>query len=165
MLSCDVFSLKFDYDEWPGAQTNDETIYRPYNDSIFQIRKYYSKVFPEDEFKSLEEQKENSDDHIDITKVFKIKYSINILPSVGFFVVDKDPENDNIKTYYNTDVNFMGLVNSTEELEIYSTDTLQQVIQFKWEEYARGHHMVGCFFHFFYMVICILYINIIYIKD
>jgi hypothetical protein len=35
LLDCNVFSLKFDYDEWPGAHTNDETILRPYNESIF----------------------------------------------------------------------------------------------------------------------------------
>jgi hypothetical protein len=157
--------LKFDYDEWPGAQTNDETIYRPYNDSIFQIRKFYSKVFPEDEFKSLEEQKENKDEVIDSTKVFKIKYSINILPSVGLYIVDNDKDNGGIKTFYNTDVNFMGLVNGTEELEIYSTDTMQQLISFKWDEYARSHHIVGCVMHMFYMIILIVYINVIYIKD
>ena len=35
LLDCNVFRLKFDYDEWPGAHTNDETILRPYNESIF----------------------------------------------------------------------------------------------------------------------------------
>jgi hypothetical protein len=95
LLDCDVFSLKFDYDEWPGAHTNDETLLRPYNESIFQIRKHYKTVFFEDEFKSLQDKKEeNAGEEIDVTKVYKIKYSINILPGVGMYIMDKDPEND-----------------------------------------------------------------------
>ena len=56
LLGSDIFKMSFDYDEWPGAHTNDESILRPYNDSIFEIRKHYRKVFHEDEFKSLQEQ-------------------------------------------------------------------------------------------------------------
>ena len=85
-------------------------------------------MFHEDEFASLEEMKENAEDGqpvtIDTSKVYKIKYSVNILPGIGLFVVDKDPENEGKKTFYNTDVTFMGLLNSSEELEIYDTSTI-----------------------------------------
>jgi hypothetical protein len=128
LLDSEVFSFKFDYDEWPSSHINNETIIRPYNDSFFNIRKHYRTVFHENEFASLEEMKENDDDGppapIDTSKVYKIKYSVNILPGIGLYVVDKDIENENKKTFYNTNVTFMGLLNSSEELEIYDTSTI-----------------------------------------
>lgn len=39
------------------------------------------------------------------------------------------------------------------------------MIAFKWEAYAKKHHLVGCFMHLFYMIILIIYVNIIYIKN
>ena len=109
----------------PGAHTNDESILRPYNESLFQIRKHYRTVFPEDEFKTLQEQKEeNEGEEIDVDKVFKIKYSINILPGVGEYIIDSDPENGGRKTLVNTTANLLGLISGTEELSIFETKTI-----------------------------------------
>ena len=125
LFDSDIFNMNFDYDEWPGAHTNDESILRPYNESLFQIRKHYRTVFPEDEFKTLQEQKEeNEGEEIDVDKVFKIKYSINILPGVGEYIIDSDPENGGCKTLVNTDANLLGLISGTEELSIFETKTI-----------------------------------------
>jgi len=59
----------------------------------------------------------------------------------------------------------MELLSTSEELDIFGTTSLQKLIEFKWEAYALNHHMLGCFFHFFYLIILVIYINIIYIKD
>jgi hypothetical protein len=59
----------------------------------------------------------------------------------------------------------MGLLNGTDELDIFDTIAVQELIEFKWDSYALTHHLVGCFFHFFYLAILIIYINLIYIKD
>ena len=132
LLASDVFSFKFDYDEWPSSHTNKEKVLRPYNGSIFNIRKHYDKVFYEPEFKSLEDLKSDQEDGgsvtIDTSKVYKIKYSVNILPGIGEHIVDEDPTNEGEKTFYNTDVNFMGLLNASEELEIYDTTTIRELI-------------------------------------
>lgn len=53
LLDSNVFQYEFDYDEWPGIHTNDGEYVRPYNDSIFNIRKHYKTVFPEREFDDL----------------------------------------------------------------------------------------------------------------
>ena len=169
LLASDVFSFKFDYDEWPSSHTNKEKALRPYNDSIFNIRKHYRTVFPEEEFRSLEELKDAEEEGgaaaIDTSKVYKIKYSVNILPGIGEHIVDQDPSNGGEKTAYNTDVNFMGLLNESEELEIYDTTTIQELIEFKWERYARTHHVVGCFMHILYICTLVVYINIVYINN
>lgn len=99
---------------------------------------------------------------IENNKIFKIKYSVNLLPGIGESIqFDKNGR----KHYLNADVNLMGLLNGTDELDIFDTIAVQELIAFKWDSYALTHHLVGCFFHFFYLAILIIYINIIYIKD
>jgi hypothetical protein len=126
LLDSNVFSLKFDYDEWPSSHTNNDTHLRPYNDSIFNIRENYKVVFHEEEFRSIDDMSKNGEEEvkigsIDTSKVYKIKYSVNLLPIIGEHIIDKDEKNGGEKTYLNSDVNFMGLLNETEELVIYET--------------------------------------------
>ena len=99
---------------------------------------------------------------IENSKIFKIKYSINILPGVGETIEDKDE--DGKKQCTNEDVGLMGLLNGTEELSIFDTQSVQQLIEFKWDSYALNHHLIGCGLHFFYLIILMIYINIIYIN-
>jgi len=77
---CDskIFQQEFDYDEWPGTHTNDENYIRPYNGSIYDVRHNYSTVFPEEEFAELELGGKVQSD-----KIYKIRYSLNLLPLVG----------------------------------------------------------------------------------
>ena len=125
LFESEIFNMSFNYDEWPTAHTNKETIIRPYNESIFQIRKHYNTVFHEKEFHV--DQKEANGEVIDVSKVFKIKYSVNILPGVGEYIIDKDPENKENpggKSMFNLDTNLLGLISETEELEIFGTKTI-----------------------------------------
>jgi hypothetical protein len=86
-----------------------------------------------------------------------------LLPGIGeTIVLDKTT---GVKLYLKDDVNLMGLLNNTDELDVFGTKSVQELIAFKWDSYALTHHLVGCFFHFFYLAILIIYINIIYIKD
>ena len=78
LFNSNIFSMVFDYDEWPSTHNDDQTYLRPFNDSIFKLRKNYRSIFPEDNFLPLTEQED-----IDSSKVFKIKYSINLLPKIG----------------------------------------------------------------------------------
>ena len=50
VLKSEIFSFQFDYDEWPSNHTIDKTLYRGYNDSIFDLRNNYRVVFYEDDF-------------------------------------------------------------------------------------------------------------------
>lgn len=83
------------------------------------------------------------------------------MPGVGEKWIDKDE--DGQKRVINSDVDLMGLLNKTEELTIFDTKSVQELIEFKWDSYALSHHLVGCFLHFFYLIILMIYINIIYI--
>jgi hypothetical protein len=80
-----VFNHPFDYDEWPTTNSNTDKMLEPYNHSIFKLRYEYPMIFTKiwrTDFKnqSLElEGKFNMNEQ----KVFKIKYMLNILPSVS----------------------------------------------------------------------------------
>ena len=66
----------------------------------------------------------------------------------------------------NEDVGFMGLLSEQEEeLEIFETVSIQQLIQFKWEMYARRHHLLGCIMHLVYVQCLINYTNLVYILN
>lgn len=46
---------------------------------------------------------------IDMSKVYKIKYSLNLLPNVGEYIIDADPEvPKSKKILMNADINLMG---------------------------------------------------------
>lgn len=111
LLDSNIFSVTFDYDEWPGSHPNDETAIRAYNGSYFDIRLMYSEVFPEDEFKADCKTE-------DKTKIYKIKYTVNLLGQTGMFCQDS-PDGDGELEIINEDVNLMSLCEETEEIELF----------------------------------------------
>ena len=122
MFDSKVFNHTFDYDNWPGTHLNDETIIRPYNDSLFHIRNSYKEVFYDKELRPIEELAAE-DDSIDSSKVYKIKYSVNLLPQVGFHI-RKNLTNGKLESV-NTEAGLMQLISESEELDIFNTETIQ----------------------------------------
>jgi len=59
----------------------------------------------------------------------------------------------------------MSKIQASDDLEMYSADSLTELINFKWCTYAYNWHFVGCCFHFFYLFILNIYIFRIYIHD
>jgi hypothetical protein len=137
LLKSNIFSFDFDYDEWPGTHTNDGKYLRPYNDSIFNIRKNYKQVFPEEEFDELTNEDGSIKDSIDSSKIFKIKYSINLLPQIGTHIQLEEGGEPGFeiktKRLMNQDVPFMKIVSASEELDIFNTVALSDLIEFKWD--------------------------------
>ena len=87
LMQSDVFQIHLDYDEWPGTHHNDKKMIMPYTGSMFGIRDQYKTIFG----KTL--QKLDIQDEVNTSspslKLVKIKYSLNILPSIGEHV-DRD---------------------------------------------------------------------------
>lgn len=102
---------------------------------------------------------------MDMTKVYKIKYAVNLLPAIGEYIQPENKELGTEKNVMNQDINLMGICNESEELEIYETQSIQQLIQFKWDTYAYNHHIIGVTFHGFHMLSLVIYINIAYILN
>ena len=80
-----IFSFEFDYDEWPTTHTDPETYIRAYNGSLFRLRENYSQVFFEKAFRPIEDSMDEHA-HIDMTKIYKVKYSVNLLPCIGEYI-------------------------------------------------------------------------------
>ena len=62
-------------------------------------------------------------------------------------------------------VSLLQLCAEADELELFETDELDELITFKWESFARSFMLIGCFFHFCYLTIMIIYVNAIYINN
>ena len=86
----------------------------------------------------------------------KIKYSVNLLAQASMYISEGK---DGLNEYFNEDVSLMTICGDTEELEVFETDALQQVIQFKWDKYGKNHHLLGCIMHLFYTLIIIIYVK------
>ena len=93
--------------------------------------------------------------------MFKITYLLNTIPQIGEYMIH-DKETDKFE-FFNKDKSLMDMCQESDELELFNSLAIQDVIDFKWTEFAYKIHLVGCFFHFFYMTILIIYINAIYV--
>jgi hypothetical protein len=150
LLESKIFVVTFDYDGWPSGSTYGEEVIRGYHGSFFNLRYSYRDVFPEDYFDDAQEAKGR-------VKVAKIKFQINLLPSIGMHIQDNKQVNE--------DISLTGLAADSDELEIFHTDALQHIITFKWDLYGRKHHLLGCATHFFYVLMIILFIKQVYINE
>lgn len=59
----------------------------------------------------------------------------------------------------------MSKIQASDDLDMYNAESMTELIDFKWNSYAYNWHLVGCCFHFFYLLILNIYIYRIYIKD
>ena len=125
-----VFMYEFDYDEWPSTHTYPNNVLRPYHYSLLQVRQNYRNVFPEPEYKD-----EDLNEVQDSSKIFKIKYTINILPCFGSHI--KLSKNRQHQKHVNDDVDFMYILGESDDMEIFSLESIKTLNEFKWREQAR----------------------------
>ena len=65
----------------------------------------------------------------------------------------------------NGDINILAVCAETEdEMSIFETETLQDLIQFKWDSYGYNFHLFGCSVHLIYIIILFLYTDQVYIR-
>lgn len=56
----------------------------------------------------------------------------------------------------------MEIISETEEMEIFGSKCLQDLITFQWNTYARWIHYLGALVHLLYVVVFFLYVNYVY---
>lgn len=59
----------------------------------------------------------------------------------------------------------MSLCVNSGDLEVFDTDSIQELIDFKWTTFGQFQHMIGLIFHACQLVTLIVYINLVYIND
>ena len=163
LLDSQVFSFDFDFDEWPSTHNNDETFIRPYNESIYSIMRHYKTVFPEEEFDDIVNPDGSVKQGIETDKIYKIKYTINLLPTLGSHVVmSKD---DGEKNFVNDDYSFLKECAEGDELEMFESQSIQDMIEFKWSQFGQSHHLMFCIMHFLQLGILMFYIVFVYYNN
>lgn len=53
----------------------------------------------------------------------------------------------------------------SDELELFNSEAIKNILDFKWQEYARGFHLIGCTMHFGYMFLLFFYISQVYVNN
>jgi hypothetical protein len=158
-LGSNIFNYTFDFDGWPGAHANKDFCLRPYNESIFVLRHHYKTVFQEKEFDVAVQEEHRG---MDTSKVYKIKYNLNLLPSLSEYVALDEQQRKTIK---NEGVSMMSLVQKTGELAVFDTEALAQLIEFKWVVYAKGPHLMTFAMVTLYSLVLMLYVNFVYLLE
>ena len=163
LLKSNVFVNEIECEGWPATHINDEECLRPYNENMFLIMHDYRVVYPEEDFKPMDE---NDDSMKDTSKLVKIKYTINILPSMGYHMSrTKCPYTGAIMSEFkNSDINICDLCANSDEIDIFKAASLQDLIAFKFDVFGKNFHLIGCIIHFIYMGILFFYLNKIYIH-
>ena len=80
-------------------------------------------------------------------KVYKIKYQLNLLTSMS-----------------EEDGSLMDAVASSNELAIFETDMIRDMIDYKWRTYAKRQHLFGGFVHLVYVVVLGFYIKLTFLD-
>lgn len=172
LLVSDVFMMEFTFDEWPNTHTNNDKVLKPYNGQLFKLMHRYLDVFPDIEYAPMDsrigELKLNYQDSSSYpiekkkkAKMNKIKYKLNLLPQIGIHITRQNGR----RVYHNENTSFTALCRSTSELDVFLAESVQDVIDFKWELIGRNWHIIGCLFHIYYIIVIAIYIDIVYNKN
>ena len=152
LLASDIFYQRFDFQEWPAIHTDNTTKIVPFNGSIFRLRPSYKEIFDglvdevdftgyQDIFGVIEPQ-----------KIFKIKYTLNILPSI------KTEGDESL-------MDTVGKIDCYSEQEnIFNCNALRDLINFKWKKYAKKVHYMGFAFHTVYLFVFSIFINQVFVQ-
>jgi len=120
LLESNIFNWTFDFDEWPATHYNVSTQMRGFNQSYFKLRYNYPAVF-----KKIHAAKDKPN-----AKVYKIKYNLNIIPSMS----EKDGQ-------------IIEAIANSNELEIFKTKVVKDLVKFKWDQFGYWIHMIMFMVH------------------
>lgn len=63
------------------------------------------------------------------------------------------------------DLGLMEMISDTEQLEIFKTKVVEDMIMFKWDHYGKYVHYTGLTFHTIYSLLLCFYVDQIYLKS
>jgi len=85
-----------------------------------------------------------------------------MLPVIGEYCCINS---DGTRRRENEGLNLLEIFNEATELDIFECKSVQNLIEFKWNNFAYRIHFVGCIAHFSYVFMMGFYINEIYIHN
>ena len=78
--------------------------------------------------------------------LFKIKYTLNILPSVD-----------------QSELSLMETCGNVQYLCIFNAKSLQDLLEFKWNNYAKQVHYIGFLSHLLYLIVFSAHVSYVYV--
>jgi len=133
LLESNIFSTTIDFDEWPANHGIDDEASSAYNGSFFALRYNYNAIFPD--YPAGEETEIDPDDPAARrAKGFKIRYKINLLPTVDEYVIE---DSGGYRTIVNEGKSFIDACCDSEEIDVFDVENLQEYLDFKWDRFAR----------------------------
>ena len=115
-----------------------------------------------------EDDEEGSQDKT--KKVYKIKYQVNLLPMVGAYYYKNNNLYTGESTSYimNEEINLLEVLcahcGDEDAIDIFTTQTILDMMNFKWDNFAFKFHVFGLVYHLFYIVILFAYTFVVYIH-
>jgi hypothetical protein len=64
----------------------------------------------------------------------------------------------------NEHIQLMDLFTNSDEIDVFLSETVNQIIMFKWKHFAFKFHMIGLCVHFYFMTVLFVYVKIVYLK-
>ena len=59
----------------------------------------------------------------------------------------------------------MQILEDTDEFEVFNTEPILELIEFKWNNYSKSFHCIGCFMHFMYVGTIAVFTYFVYILN
>ena len=116
-------------------------------------------MFPEPAFNAID----LDSSFVDKGKIYKIKYTINMLPRIAQHVI-LDPKEGEDKVA-NRGISLSALLADTKELNIFKSGNVRNFIDFRWSAIGKLNHTIGFCFHALYLIFLAYYIDDVYINN
>lgn len=150
LLESRIFCHRLDFDHWPmtlmashkSSISQLETI-KPYSESIFHLRGMDS-VFEDEHDFSIVRKLQDFKRMTSRKNVFRVKYNLNLLPSI----VGAD--------------DLMSVLGTTDNFELFDTQVVKGMIDYKWKSFAWKLPYLGLFMHIITVVVGITYVDSVY---
>lgn len=128
------------------------------------IRQHYLTTFPEVNFERPDFEDETQ--AVDSSKIYKMNYSINLLPYVCPHLEMRVNSNGILKeTWVNSKYDVLELLKESKEYDIFKSKAVLDLIKFKWINFGFHFHLIGFANHFLLLTLLIIYDVKVYLND
>lgn len=169
LFSSNIFYKKLEFEDWPSAHSCLDKMLVPYNGSLFEMRYNYDTILPTlgDPINEERNNQQNDGQNTDVKKsqipntFYSINYKVNLLMSImnNDNAGEGESEGDTSKLLLESI-----LEQGDFELEIFESEAIKDLIDFKWDQYGYLVHYFGAGMHLFYIISLTIYIYKTYLT-
>lgn len=151
LFESSIFNHVFEFENWPAIHENNQDICVPYNGSKFHLKNRYNQVFGF--LGKVDAQGMLDEDSGKDKKYYKIKYSLNLLPTTTY-VDDKCENIDEL----------LENLGESDELDMFDCKIVKDYYNFMWNSWGKYVHYLGAVIHSVYFLMFVIYVNATYLH-